>query len=226
MDRERTYSGSYGQVTVSGKKAVKRGQVSTWEVSNLRRLNDTGVTPRYLRHQWKKKCSREEEDGTIMYEGVLEMEALDGYRPVTLLRPDDVSYPVIAELFVEAMARMHLQGVAHLDMHGRNVMYNTARRSVAIVDFGRSWYNYRLAFLEAVACLVELWSDYNLPNRPEFNTKIPMDLNGEYYNPEGRRRVLDWLSSFCVRNASYESTGPELDWKEEVETLYKLLGVL
>ncbi len=103
-------------ISVDGGRVIKRYsdlECLRAELAAYRRLADSGVVPRLL--------SSDDETIELQYCGS-RLEALD---------PSD--YPSVDDVFA-ALAGVHAMGIAHGDLHGRNVLVDSCGR-VRVIDF-------------------------------------------------------------------------------------------
>lgn len=154
-------SGSFGTVyALDEKMVVKVGEVSFSEIEALKRLNYSRVAPRIL------ACEVYQERGDLdNCNGWVIMERVQGS---PLYNYDYLQQLSVVENYWTSRAKMHLHGVAHLDLHSGNFLVQKDN-SVKVLDFGLSRVNWVSAFFEAVAgcsrnehssCLI----DSNIPS--------------------------------------------------------------
>lgn len=159
-------SGYFGCVTTLSPELVrKKGVISSREVKALFSLQESGISPRIERHRLNGvffytpdingKMVRVFQNSTIT------MENLHDY-----VEMSDLGLPLSQEVygnFFKSLAKLHLSGWYHNDIHEGNIMVNPETGSVKLVDFGLSGRDYYLACLEALSCLDHLEEVFRLP---------------------------------------------------------------
>lgn len=127
-------TGTYGQVWLTpDNTAYKQFYLSNGydpeETRNLDRMAQLGIAPRLL--------------GIHRAGKGYEMEYLENYQPISSLPTSSngsiqLKYRAWVDSALEAFSLMHLNGIAHMDIHDNNILYNPADKTVKIIDFGLS----------------------------------------------------------------------------------------
>jgi serine/threonine protein kinase len=200
MRGETLGSGSFGTVyQVDEKMVAKFGNVSEGELEALSALKHTGIVPEIIAAEIVPNFIEDEEDmGWIL------MSRATG-KAVYNNEPS----PALTDAYWEARKKIHLAGVAHLDMHGGNFLYSAHDSKGTVVDFGLAIVDWVVVFLEAVAGVP--------PERGEYrDNNIPTDIRE--FGPCPLEAQMAENFEKAVRKFSRKSDeDPEhvrRDWKE------------
>lgn len=225
-------SGGYGVVRpISSTVARKTGEISGWEVICLKRLNNTGVTPTYLSHEFEHVPVENNFYGT----GTVDMEYLDPSEWQELDSYEGES-KYIAPAFLKALRTLHLKGVTHFDLHGRNAFYRKAPKGggyeIKIIDFGQSVVDYRHAFFEALYVLDSVFTG-SLGSKHV--VRYAQDISKGYASPYDLRSCLSpeayareemsIITEEAKREVVIKERGLQRHWLVWTKKLYKAFGV-
>ena len=205
--------GSFGDVEHHKDYVVKIGDISRDEIRSLRRINKLCPTlsPKYI----KSRISREISE--VYYKkfhpGKVWMEKLEGFRDLSYLCASEKE--ALTPKIVQAIKAMHLSGVAHGDLHDRNIMVSQNKGEVKIIDYGMSHINYRAALLEALYIFLGDRFIYET----ELNARCPsFDLKARKMRKN--REVLMSVLKHVELDLSYKFEGIQVEYKPLVKLLY------
>jgi serine/threonine protein kinase len=191
-------SGSFGEVYFSENPswALKIGEIGDNEIKALKILGKAGASPKLISGRIAEESSKlGGVDGEHYgHSGWVVMERAIGTTWSTRAAELGHSGPELDNLFDLywlTRRKMHLSGVAHMDLHGHNMIYDKYGNSCQIIDLG-------LAVLDPRAALQEaLGATPGIPGLGRYNYfNLPFNLcelePGEY--SETHRKLL---SNYC-----------------------------
>jgi hypothetical protein len=152
--------GMFGEARLTNQGVAKKGYIGKVEYEALTKLAETGVTPRpldirFTEDKWDSKTF----PGLTVRRGYMLMERCPGAPLVATTRgstnvvqmaltPKESEH--VFEKMMQARKAIHLQGVAHQDMHAANVMYDKATGRLTVIDLGTARLDARAALIEAL----------------------------------------------------------------------------
>ena len=133
---------------------VKKGMIGQNEVAALKRLEDSGVTPKF---HGGAVTGKERKVSGGLGGHVTEQRGIIGMSRVPGLPYSAVSYTLkpkerekALEEYIRVRKEIHTRGVAHNDMHSGNFFYDTKTGKGGLVDFGLAQISPRAALVEAL----------------------------------------------------------------------------
>lgn len=119
-------AGAFGTVyDVGGGVVVKTGSVEMEEVETLEKLNGIEGVPRVVAHNVS-------EGGRVL--GMTKMKG----EPLANLVKENGTYALLEgiEAALPVLKKINERGVAHLDIHSGNILYDETTKKASIIDFG------------------------------------------------------------------------------------------
>ena len=133
---------------------VKKGMIGQNEVAALKRLEDTGITPKF--HGGAVTGKERKVSGGLgghvtEQRGIIGMSKVDGV-PYSAARVGmtKAQREQALDEYIRVRREIHTRGVAHNDMHSGNYFYDKKTGKGGLVDFGLSQINPRAALVEAI----------------------------------------------------------------------------
>jgi len=133
---------------------VKKGMIGQNEVAALKRLEDTGITPKF--HGGAVTGKERKVSGGLgghvtEQRGIIGMSKVDGV-PYSTARVGmtKAQREQALDEYIRVRREIHTRGVAHNDMHSGNYFYDKKTGKGGLVDFGLSQISPRAALVEAV----------------------------------------------------------------------------
>ncbi len=171
--------GAMGEVKETGGPppgVVKKGMIGQNEVAALKRLEDSGVTPKF---HGGAVTGKERKVSGGLGGHVTEQRGIIGMSRVPGL-PYRAAYPKLGpqerdkalEEFVRVRKEIHTRGVAHNDMHSGNFFYDKKTGKGGLVDFGLAQINPRAALVEAIGTTTG--RDWQAQDMPVGYSRTPM----------------------------------------------------
>lgn len=149
--------GDFGEVRLlENGQVVKEGKIGQYEAAILNKLKGKEITPELLGVQYRQSMAPTTVDagyGGHVRErnGLLAMKQAPGL-PVGA-QFDMVSPAERAKMmdaYIKVRGRLHENGIAHNDMHGGNVFYDSKTGKAMLIDMGLAQMNPKAALVEAM----------------------------------------------------------------------------
>ena len=166
-----------------GKYVVKRGEVSNMEANIIKKVGDKDLGPRLLSAE--RESATRTDEGSEMARGRIAMtkvpgEQLPNGHSSTLVSGDKLG----VEVFWEARAALHREGIAHNDMHPGNVLVDDKGKA-RFVDFGLAQDSPKAALSEAMGAFARMGNgDWQAKQWPIMGaaqlTILPEGVVGKY----------------------------------------------
>jgi hypothetical protein len=152
--------GMFGEARLTDQGVAKKGLIGKVEYEALTKLAETGVTPkpldiRFIEDNWDSKAF----PGMTVRRGYMLMERCPG-APLAARTPGSTKVVQMAltpkeaenvfEKVMQARKAIHMQGIAHQDMHAANVIYDKATDRLTVIDLGTARLDARAALIEAL----------------------------------------------------------------------------
>lgn len=216
-------TGSYGSVTPVNKWVVKKeGTIFSREVSTLKRLSGTGLSPefyssflngdtQYLLLNGKRK--------RFFKESSIEMENLEDWVELSWLG-DDIP-PAVSRSFFQKIKQFHCMGFVHGDLHNGNIMVSPSEDEIVFVDFGFSQRNWEAAFYEATYIFRDIYESVDPFTFPEgFSFNYPGEIVWDENVPD---KIFTQLKSNLKKVEYLRKEHPFLPCKLLVKVIYNEL---
>ena len=151
-------SGGFGSVLFDGDVVVKRGELGKKEIDILKKAGENGIGPRLICGELDSKRRIETFASIDTFYGRVAMEKVKGFEISSPLLPNGLKErtgKTTGDIYWETRARLHRMGIAHNDLHGRNVIVDPLKGTSKLVDFGLAQDNPRAALSEALSAIVK-----------------------------------------------------------------------
>lgn len=154
----KTASGFYATVELNTNIAKKKGWISQEELENCKKMSRFGISPKIYHLSYDPKVYKiePEYDPNVFYKGEYLMDNLSHYGFMS--KHADEEYGFWGEREQEkafrALVRTHNQGIAHCDLHSRNVFFHPDTGGVKFIDWGFSKSSYFRVLRELLDMLI------------------------------------------------------------------------
>ena len=153
-----------------GGVVIKRGRVTENEVASLKKLQDTGVVPKFFGFKSLERKAQIASSSTVTIKAqYLTMGKAKGkplMKEITAGISGKQEAVEMMNSYMEVRKAIHLKGIAHNDMHVMNFFYDRKTKKGMAIDLGMAQRDPKAALIEALGTGV---GKRPLPN-PKFGT--------------------------------------------------------
>jgi hypothetical protein len=147
-------------------------------------------------------------DGEIRSQ-TLVLSHMKGYKTLDAVHENPSKAPLITQLKIaREFRKLHVEGMAHGDIHGGNIMVNSRTKKPAIVDFGYATHLSAIHPGHGRTGIDNMMSDLRkLPNFfgfPRAGAEFSGRYSGVLYNIEKQAKAWDRSTSYSARNQAWD----------------------